>query len=181
MWLTPRLVAISAGRIVLDEDLERIAFVASLGTIPPLESISVFISTSSELQTLPSGAVRVLLPAVCVPRVPQHSSESSSTLPAHQLRTYEATGWDWGAGGGLGTTPQRTPGCGCSVPGDAAHVASINRGSSHPQSQALLRIGEPGAGQQLLPGPAAGERGHQPLRVRVQLPPGDPRAVLAGR
>uniref|UniRef100_A0A8B9SRN6 von Willebrand factor A domain containing 5B1 n=1 Tax=Anas platyrhynchos TaxID=8839 RepID=A0A8B9SRN6_ANAPL len=86
VWLTPRLVAISAGRIVLDEDLERIAFVASLGTIPPLESISVFISTSAELQTLPSGAVRVLLPAVCVPRVPQHSLESSSTLPAHQAK-----------------------------------------------------------------------------------------------
>uniref|UniRef100_A0A8B9IJL2 von Willebrand factor A domain containing 5B1 n=1 Tax=Anser cygnoides TaxID=8845 RepID=A0A8B9IJL2_ANSCY len=76
-----------SGRIVMDEDLERIAFVASLGTIPPLESISVFISTSSELQTLPSGAVRVLLPAVCVPRVPQPSSESTSTLPGHQLRT----------------------------------------------------------------------------------------------
>ncbi|XP_035200721.1 von Willebrand factor A domain-containing protein 5B1 [Oxyura jamaicensis] len=76
-----------SGRIVMDEDLERIAFVASLGTIPPLESISVFISTSSELQTLPSGAVRVLLPAVCVPRVPQPSSESTGTLPGHQLRT----------------------------------------------------------------------------------------------
>uniref|UniRef100_A0A669R4Y8 von Willebrand factor A domain containing 5B1 n=1 Tax=Phasianus colchicus TaxID=9054 RepID=A0A669R4Y8_PHACC len=45
----------------MDEDLERIAFVANLGTIPPLESVSIFISTSSELQTLPSGAVRVLL------------------------------------------------------------------------------------------------------------------------
>uniref|UniRef100_A0A8C0EWM1 von Willebrand factor A domain containing 5B1 n=1 Tax=Bubo bubo TaxID=30461 RepID=A0A8C0EWM1_BUBBB len=51
--------------IMMDEDLERIAFVANLGTIPPLESISIFISTSSELQTLPSGAVRVLLPAIC--------------------------------------------------------------------------------------------------------------------
>uniref|UniRef100_A0A674KAY0 von Willebrand factor A domain containing 5B1 n=1 Tax=Terrapene triunguis TaxID=2587831 RepID=A0A674KAY0_9SAUR len=58
-------------RIALDEDLERIAFVANLGVIPALESVSVFISTSSELQTLPSGAVRVLLPAVCVPKVPQ--------------------------------------------------------------------------------------------------------------
>ncbi|XP_009461709.1 PREDICTED: von Willebrand factor A domain-containing protein 5B1 [Nipponia nippon] len=60
-----------SGRIMMDEDLERIVFVANLGMIPPLESISIFISTSSELQTLPSGAVRVLLPAVCVPRVPQ--------------------------------------------------------------------------------------------------------------
>ncbi|OXB77281.1 UNVERIFIED_CONTAM: hypothetical protein H355_002273 [Colinus virginianus] len=75
------------GKIVMDEDLERIAFVANLGTIPPLESVSVFISTSSELQTLPSGAVRVLLPAVCVPRVPQPSLENTSSLSSHLLRT----------------------------------------------------------------------------------------------
>uniref|UniRef100_A0A8D0G6Z9 von Willebrand factor A domain containing 5B1 n=1 Tax=Sphenodon punctatus TaxID=8508 RepID=A0A8D0G6Z9_SPHPU len=61
------------GRIMLDEDLERIVFVANLGMISPLESVSIFISTSSELQTLPSGAVRVLLPAVCVPKVPKGS------------------------------------------------------------------------------------------------------------
>ncbi|XP_009323581.1 PREDICTED: von Willebrand factor A domain-containing protein 5B1 [Pygoscelis adeliae] len=76
-----------AGRIVMDEDLERIVFVANLGMIPPLESVSIFISTSSELQTLPSGAVRVLLPAVCVPRVPQPSLENASSLSSHQLRT----------------------------------------------------------------------------------------------
>jgi len=73
----------------MDEDLERIVFVANLGLIPPLESVSIFISTSSELQTLPSGAVRVLLPAVCVPRVPQPSLENASSLSSHQLRTYE--------------------------------------------------------------------------------------------
>uniref|UniRef100_A0A8C5U2Q1 von Willebrand factor A domain containing 5B1 n=1 Tax=Malurus cyaneus samueli TaxID=2593467 RepID=A0A8C5U2Q1_9PASS len=71
-----------------DGDLERIVFVANLGMIPPLESVSIFISTSSELQTLPSGAVRVLLPAVCVPRVPQPSLENASSLSSsHQLRT----------------------------------------------------------------------------------------------
>ncbi|KFQ95671.1 von Willebrand factor A domain-containing protein 5B1, partial [Nipponia nippon] len=75
-----------SGRIMMDEDLERIVFVANLGMIPPLESISIFISTSSELQTLPSGAVRVLLPAVCVPRVPQPSLENASSLSSHQLR-----------------------------------------------------------------------------------------------
>uniref|UniRef100_A0A669QQJ0 von Willebrand factor A domain containing 5B1 n=1 Tax=Phasianus colchicus TaxID=9054 RepID=A0A669QQJ0_PHACC len=75
--------------IVMDEDLERIAFVANLGTIPPLESVSIFISTSSELQTLPSGAVRVLLPAVCVPRVPQPNLENTSSLSSHQLRSPE--------------------------------------------------------------------------------------------
>ncbi|XP_068934562.1 von Willebrand factor A domain-containing protein 5B1 [Petaurus breviceps papuanus] len=66
------------GKITLDEDLERIVFVANLGTIGPLESVSIFISTSSELQTLPSGALRVLLPAVCVPPV-RHSDNSIST------------------------------------------------------------------------------------------------------
>ncbi|XP_059686053.1 von Willebrand factor A domain-containing protein 5B1 [Gavia stellata] len=76
-----------SGRIMMDEDLERIVFVANLGVIPPLESVSIFISTSSELQTLPSGAVRVLLPAVCVPRVPQPSLENASSLSSHQLRT----------------------------------------------------------------------------------------------
>lgn len=74
---------------MMDEDLERIVFVANLGMIPALESVSIFISTSSELQTLPSGAVRVLLPAVCVPRVPQASLENASSLSSHQLRTYE--------------------------------------------------------------------------------------------
>ncbi|XP_014737136.1 PREDICTED: von Willebrand factor A domain-containing protein 5B1 [Sturnus vulgaris] len=75
------------GRIMMDEDLERIVFVASLGMIPPLESVSIFISTSSELQTLPSGVVRVLLPAVCVPRVPQPSLENASSFSSHQLRS----------------------------------------------------------------------------------------------
>ncbi|OPJ86225.1 von Willebrand factor A domain-containing protein 5B1 [Patagioenas fasciata monilis] len=76
-----------SGRIMMDEDLERIVFVANLGMIPPLESVSIFISTSSELQTLPSGAVRVLLPAVCVPKVPQPSLENASSLSSHQLQT----------------------------------------------------------------------------------------------
>uniref|UniRef100_A0A8C3JZB0 von Willebrand factor A domain containing 5B1 n=1 Tax=Calidris pygmaea TaxID=425635 RepID=A0A8C3JZB0_9CHAR len=85
---------VASGQIMMDEDLERIVFVANLGMIPPLESVSIFISTSSELQTLPSGAVRVLLPAVCVPRVPQASLENTSSLSSHQLRTYEKP-WGW--------------------------------------------------------------------------------------
>ncbi|KAM5126716.1 von Willebrand factor A domain-containing protein 5B1 [Mantella aurantiaca] len=65
------------GRILLDEDLERIIFVANLGVVPSQESVSVLISTSSELPTLSSGAVRVLVPPVCVPRVTPSSSDSS--------------------------------------------------------------------------------------------------------
>ncbi|MEJ1282212.1 von Willebrand factor A domain containing 5B1 [Cricetulus griseus] len=67
--------------VALDEDLERILFVVNLGTIAPMENVTIFISTSSELPTLPSGAVRVVLPAICAPTVPQfctHSSDSFS-------------------------------------------------------------------------------------------------------
>ncbi|KAL8198579.1 UNVERIFIED_CONTAM: von Willebrand factor A domain-containing protein 5B1, partial [Gekko kuhli] len=74
------------GHIVLDEDLERIVFVVNLGLVPPQESVSICISTSSELQTLPSGAVRVLLPAVCVPKVPQNTTSATVSLPGHHLR-----------------------------------------------------------------------------------------------
>ncbi|XP_042333662.1 von Willebrand factor A domain-containing protein 5B1 [Sceloporus undulatus] len=75
------------GRIVLDEDLERIVFVANVGIVAPQESVSICISTSSELQTLPSGAVRVILPPVCVPKVPQNSTEAAaSNLSGHHLR-----------------------------------------------------------------------------------------------
>ncbi|KAJ6656825.1 hypothetical protein lerEdw1_003156 [Lerista edwardsae] len=74
------------GRIILDEDLERIVFVANVGLVPPQESVSICISTSSELQTLPSGAVRVLLPAVCVPKVPQKCTDTAASLSGHHLR-----------------------------------------------------------------------------------------------
>ncbi|XP_070260343.1 von Willebrand factor A domain-containing protein 5B1 [Myotis yumanensis] len=73
------------GKVALDEDLERILFVVNLGTITPMENVKVFISTSSELPTLPSGAMRVLLPAVCAPTVPQFCTESGdpSSQQAH--------------------------------------------------------------------------------------------------
>ncbi|XP_045404482.1 von Willebrand factor A domain-containing protein 5B1 [Lemur catta] len=67
------------GKVALDEDLERILFVVNLGTIAPMENVAIFISTSSELPTLPSGAVRVLLPAICAPTVPQFCTKSSGT------------------------------------------------------------------------------------------------------
>nr|KAF6384140.1 von Willebrand factor A domain containing 5B1 [Pipistrellus kuhlii] len=67
------------GKVALDEDLERILFVVNLGSIAPMENVKVFISTSSELPTLPSGAMRVLLPAICAPTVPQFCTESGDT------------------------------------------------------------------------------------------------------
>ncbi|KAG9482755.1 hypothetical protein GDO78_011409 [Eleutherodactylus coqui] len=77
------------GRILLDEDLERIIFVANLGAVPAQESVSVLISTSSELPTLSSGAVRVLVPPVCVPRV-SHTSTDSTLAAVSPLRLREA-------------------------------------------------------------------------------------------
>uniref|UniRef100_A0A8D0DN48 von Willebrand factor A domain containing 5B1 n=1 Tax=Salvator merianae TaxID=96440 RepID=A0A8D0DN48_SALMN len=71
-------LSLDTGRIVLDEDLERTVFVANIGIVAPQESVSVCISTSSELRTLPSGVVRVLLPAVCVPKVPQYTKSLHS-------------------------------------------------------------------------------------------------------
>nr|XP_020754858.1 von Willebrand factor A domain-containing protein 5B1 [Odocoileus virginianus texanus]XP_020754859.1 von Willebrand factor A domain-containing protein 5B1 [Odocoileus virginianus texanus] len=72
------------GKVALDEDLERILFVVNLGTIAPMENVTVFVSTSSELPTLPSGAVRVLLPAVCAPTVPQFCTDSTGA-PSQQV------------------------------------------------------------------------------------------------
>ncbi|XP_062046019.1 von Willebrand factor A domain-containing protein 5B1 [Lepus europaeus] len=76
------------GKVALDEDLERILFVVNLGTIAPMENVVIFISTSSELPTLPSGAVRVLLPAVCAPTVPHFCTKSAN------LSTQQAQGKD---------------------------------------------------------------------------------------
>ncbi|XP_028663510.1 von Willebrand factor A domain-containing protein 5B1 isoform X2 [Erpetoichthys calabaricus] len=73
------------GRIVLDEDLESSVLVVNLGIIPPLETVTVLVSTSSELATLPNGAIRVLSPSVCTPRVQQPGSEDAN-LAEHQFR-----------------------------------------------------------------------------------------------
>ncbi|CAO2589676.1 von Willebrand factor A domain-containing protein 5B1 [Lemmus lemmus] len=76
---SPQSESCAPGKVALDEDLERILFVVNLGTIAPMENVTIFISTSSELPTLPSGAVRVLLPAICAPPVPQFCSHSSGS------------------------------------------------------------------------------------------------------
>lgn len=154
---------------MMDEDLERIVFVANLGMIPPLESVSIFISTSSELQTLPSGVVRVLLPAVCVPRVPQPSLENASSFSSHQLRTY---GKPWGGpclglilvNAGLAEQELQVAGEWLqALPlADLQFLGGRTRSQgllelSHRQGQAHLWIWESGAREQVLPGSAAGQ------------------------
>lgn len=70
-----------AGHIVLDEDLERTVLVVNLGVIPPMETVHVLVSTSSELSTLPSGGIRVSSPPVCTPRVQRTINEEQGLSP----------------------------------------------------------------------------------------------------
>lgn len=155
---------------MMDEDLERIVFVANLGMIPPLESVSIFISTSSELQTLPSGVVRVLLPAVCVPRVPQPSLENASSFSSHQLQMYGKPRGGLCLGlilvnAGLAEQELQVPGewlqalplADLQFLGGVEHVHRVYWHLSHRQGQAPLWIGEPGTREQVLPGSAAGQ------------------------
>uniref|UniRef100_A0A673BS36 von Willebrand factor A domain containing 5B1 n=1 Tax=Sphaeramia orbicularis TaxID=375764 RepID=A0A673BS36_9TELE len=57
------------GWYLMDEDLERTVLVVNLGIIPPMETVHILVSTSSELFTLPNGGIRVSSPPVCTPRV----------------------------------------------------------------------------------------------------------------
>ncbi|XP_061114584.1 von Willebrand factor A domain-containing protein 5B1 [Conger conger] len=70
-----------SGHIVLDEDLERTVLVVNLGVIPPLETVNVLVSTSSELATLPNGGVRVTTPPVCTPKVQRSINEDQGFSP----------------------------------------------------------------------------------------------------
>ncbi|KAM4610327.1 von Willebrand factor A domain-containing protein 5B1 [Polymixia lowei] len=70
-----------SGQIVMDEDLERIVLVVNLGIIPPMETVNILVSTSSELSTLPSGGIRVSSPPVCTPRVQRTINEEQGLSP----------------------------------------------------------------------------------------------------
>ncbi|XP_040008319.1 von Willebrand factor A domain-containing protein 5B1 isoform X2 [Xiphias gladius] len=70
-----------SGHIVLDEDLERTVLVVNLGIIPPMETVHILVSTSSELSTLPSGGIRVSSPPACTPRVQRTINEEQGLSP----------------------------------------------------------------------------------------------------
>uniref|UniRef100_A0A3Q2P380 von Willebrand factor A domain containing 5B1 n=1 Tax=Fundulus heteroclitus TaxID=8078 RepID=A0A3Q2P380_FUNHE len=74
------LVPVS-GNILMDEDFERTVLVVNLGLIPPMETVHILVSTSSELTTLPSGGIRVSSPPVCTPRVPICASSPHDQNP----------------------------------------------------------------------------------------------------
>ncbi|XP_070766742.1 von Willebrand factor A domain-containing protein 5B1 [Enoplosus armatus] len=70
-----------SGHIVMDEDLERTVLVVNLGIIPPMETVHILVSTSSELSTLPNGGIRVSSPPVCTPRVQRTINEEQGLSP----------------------------------------------------------------------------------------------------
>uniref|UniRef100_A0A3B3XXN0 von Willebrand factor A domain containing 5B1 n=1 Tax=Poecilia mexicana TaxID=48701 RepID=A0A3B3XXN0_9TELE len=67
--------------ILVDEDFERTVLVVNLGIIPPMETVHILVSTSSELTTLPSGGIRVSSPPVCTPRVQRTINEEQGLSP----------------------------------------------------------------------------------------------------
>ncbi|KAG7257819.1 hypothetical protein CRUP_018750 [Coryphaenoides rupestris] len=69
------------GHVVMDEDLERTVLVVNLGVIPPMETVSILVSTSSELSTLADGGIRVCSPPVCTPKVQRTVNEEQGLSP----------------------------------------------------------------------------------------------------
>ncbi|KAK1803443.1 hypothetical protein P4O66_020881 [Electrophorus voltai] len=74
------------GLVLLDEDLECVVLVVNLGLIPPLETVNVLVSTSSELSTLSNGGIRVTTPPVCTPRVQYSVKEEQAFSPTSRSR-----------------------------------------------------------------------------------------------
>nr|XP_046215427.1 von Willebrand factor A domain-containing protein 5B2 isoform X2 [Oncorhynchus gorbuscha] len=70
------------GHLILDEDLERTTFVVGTGVIGSMDIVSVIISTTVELPTLKSGAIRLVYPTVLTPiatgRVTASKSENGA-------------------------------------------------------------------------------------------------------
>lgn len=68
----------SLGHLILDEDLERTTFIVGTGVIGPLDIVSIIISTTLELPTLESGAIRIVYPTLLTPIVTGRMTPSKS-------------------------------------------------------------------------------------------------------
>nr|XP_060622716.1 von Willebrand factor A domain-containing protein 5B2 [Anolis sagrei ordinatus] len=67
------------GHLVLDEDLAHSTFIIGTGPIGPSETLTVTLSSSQELATLPNGALHVLFPSILMPFIdtnPESESEA---------------------------------------------------------------------------------------------------------
>uniref|UniRef100_A0A3Q4G5D7 von Willebrand factor A domain containing 5B1 n=1 Tax=Neolamprologus brichardi TaxID=32507 RepID=A0A3Q4G5D7_NEOBR len=85
------LFPLLTGHIVMDEDFERTVLVVNLGIIPPMETVHILVSTSSELSTLPSGGIRVSSPPVCTPRVQRSINEEQGLSPNFSRTPHDQT------------------------------------------------------------------------------------------
>ncbi|KAM6948207.1 von Willebrand factor A domain-containing protein 5B1 [Aplochiton taeniatus] len=68
------------GHLILDEDLERTTFIVGIGVIGPMDVVSIIISTTLELPTLESGAIRLVYPSVLTPVVTGRLTHSKSEI-----------------------------------------------------------------------------------------------------
>ncbi|KAL8188125.1 UNVERIFIED_CONTAM: hypothetical protein K2H54_061924, partial [Gekko kuhli] len=81
--------------LILDEDLARSMFIMSTGPVGPSETLTVVFSSSRELATLPSGALRVLFPSVLTPfvlSVPESESEAGSLCDDSPTSCFRSSG-----------------------------------------------------------------------------------------
>ncbi|XP_072897430.1 von Willebrand factor A domain-containing protein 5B1 isoform X3 [Hemitrygon akajei] len=69
----------SKGHLILDEDMDRTTFIVSTGLIGSLETMTIFLSTTMELQTQQDGTVQVLFPPVFMPLVRKNEGKVEST------------------------------------------------------------------------------------------------------
>ncbi|XP_055501523.1 von Willebrand factor A domain-containing protein 5B1 isoform X4 [Leucoraja erinacea] len=67
------------GHLILDEDMDRTTFIVSTGLIGSRDTMTIFLSTTLELQTQPNGTVQVSFPSAFMPRVCSHEGKLEST------------------------------------------------------------------------------------------------------
>ncbi|XP_032887969.1 von Willebrand factor A domain-containing protein 5B2-like [Amblyraja radiata] len=67
------------GHLILDEDMDRTTFIVSTGLISSRDTMTIFLSTTLELQTQPNGTVQVSFPSAFMPRVCSHEGKLEST------------------------------------------------------------------------------------------------------
>ncbi|XP_067851254.1 von Willebrand factor A domain-containing protein 5B1 isoform X2 [Heptranchias perlo] len=84
------------GHLILDEDMDRTTFIVSTGLIGSLETMTIFLSTTLELQTQQNGTVQVVFSSVFMPLVSRKEGKIESTRSDEQ--GFSSTGC-FGAGG----------------------------------------------------------------------------------
>uniref|UniRef100_UPI00398E781E von Willebrand factor A domain-containing protein 5B1 n=1 Tax=Pristiophorus japonicus TaxID=55135 RepID=UPI00398E781E len=84
------------GHLILDEDMDRTTFIVSTGLIGSLETMTIFLSTTLELQTQQNGTVQVFFSSVFMPLVCSNEGKTESTRTEEQR--FSSTGCFGGGG-----------------------------------------------------------------------------------